>query len=64
MEERMPWSARTATAALLFVGLTWLIGFGLAAAGSPLGGLMIALATWLTAGLIYTAWRAPRRSPS
>lgn len=60
----LPWPPRTAVAVLILVGLVWLVGFGLAVAGSLIGGLVIALAAWLTLGLICTAWRSPRRSAS
>lgn len=66
MEDRLPlpWPPRTAVAVLILVGLVWLVGLGLALASALLGGLVIALALWLTVGLICTAWRSPRRSAS
>ena len=58
MNERLPWPPATAARALAFVGLVWLVGFGLFALSPALGGLFCFLAAWLTTGLIGTAMRS------
>lgn len=57
MEDRLPWPRRTAVAALGFLGLVWLLSLALLGLGSPIGGLLAAIATWLTAGLLHSAGR-------
>lgn len=56
MTDHMPWSARMAAAALLFVFLVGLLGFGLLLAGNSLGWLFLFLASWFVIGLVYTAY--------
>ena len=51
----MPWSPKTALAALVLVFLTALAGFGLLAIGDGLGWLFLLLATWFTVGMVATA---------
>ncbi len=58
MTDRMPWTSRTSLAALLFVFLVGLLGFGLLVAGNSLGWLFLFLATWLVIGLVSTAYGA------
>jgi len=59
VDERLPWPARTAAAALGLITVVWLVGFVLLWQASSLGWLAVGLGTWLTIGLVYAAWRAP-----
>jgi len=61
MNERMPWPPRTAVAVVALIGAIATLGFALLALGSPVGGLAVALAGWLSAGLLYTVWRTDAR---
>ena len=56
MTDRMPWTSRMALAALVFVFLVGLLGFGLLAVGNSLGWLFLVLANWFVVGLVYTAY--------
>lgn len=56
MTERLPWTSRMALAALLFVFLVGLLGFGLLLGGSSLGWLFLFLTAWFVVGLVYTAY--------
>ena len=56
MNDRMPWSSRTALAAMLFVALVALVGFGLVLFGNSLGWLCLFLATWFVLGMVATAY--------
>jgi hypothetical protein len=56
MSDRMPWSPRTALAAVLFVRLVALLGFGLVVTGNSLGWLCLFLATWFVIGMVATAY--------
>ncbi len=62
MNDRLPWPPATAARALAFVGLVWLLGFGLFALEPGLGMLVSFLAAWLTLGLIATAMRDPEEA--
>lgn len=62
MDDRLPWPRRTAVAALGFLGLVWLISFALLGLGSPIGGLLAFIASWLTAGLLHSAGRNPEEA--
>jgi hypothetical protein len=41
----------------LFLALVWLLSFALLGLGSPIGGLLAAIAMWLTVGLLHSALR-------
>jgi hypothetical protein len=56
MNEDLPWTPRTALAALSLVFLVGLLGFGLVVAGSSLGWLCMFLASWFALGLVATAY--------
>lgn len=56
MSDRMPWSPRTALAAVLFVSFVALLGFGLVVAGNTLGWLCLFLASWFAIGMVATAY--------
>ena len=60
MTERLPWSPRTALAALALVFAAGLTGFGLLVAGNALGWLCVVLAGWFAVGLVYTAYGSAR----
>lgn len=61
MDDRLPWPRRQALAALIFVGAAWLLGALLLVAlpGPAVGATVLAIALWLTFGLVYSALRAP-----
>lgn len=58
MDERLPWPPRTTMAAFGLVIVVWTLGFVLLLAGSSVGWLAAFIATWLTAGLVYTLLRS------
>jgi hypothetical protein len=60
MSERLPWTTKTALAALVLVFGVGLLGFGLLVAGNSLGWLALVLAGWFTLGLVYTAYGTGR----
>ena len=64
MEDRLPWPRGTAAAALGFVIAAWCVGFALLWFDNTLGWLALAIAAWLTAGLIYSVLRGPASAVS